>query len=221
MKVLDTPQGLPQCHECKLPQIYIRDCNPEYYDYLLARVDTHCWQALHCSDRDRLASASRSSTSSYSIDRELEECKVWEPENGSLETRDAVPQNQNDTLYLFDGIPNKLPKHSVAICFTNPDIEWFIKMNKHGSLYRDIYMPNWTSKEIRSANSDLKLNLSDISLDHRWQYFGGTARYTFEADEETIKLQVINVETALGTLESLDDVLRCFAARADPKNYAP
>lgn len=35
MSVIDTPQGLPQCHECVLPKVYIRDCYPEYFDYLI------------------------------------------------------------------------------------------------------------------------------------------------------------------------------------------
>ena len=113
---------------------------------------------------------------SYSLEHELEECKVWD--NGEFKTHESVPVNQRDTLYLFDGIPNKLPKHEsyVTVCFASPDIEWFIKMNKHGSLYREMYMPNWTSKEIRNANNELQLNFSDKILDQRWQYFGGTVR---------------------------------------------
>jgi hypothetical protein len=52
-------------------------------------------------------------------------------------------------------------------------------------------MPNWTSKEIRNANNELQLNFSDKILDQRWQYFGGTVRYSFEADVETVDQQII------------------------------
>lgn len=78
-------------------------------------------------------------------------------------------------------------------------------------------MPNWTSKEIRIAKNDLQLNFSDETLDSRWQYFGGTVRYTFEADGVTVKQQILNVNTAIAQMQSVDDVLRCFAGTADPK----
>ena len=70
--------------------------------------------------------------------------------------------------------------------------------HKHGWLYvhRYIFMPNWTFKEIRNADTNIK---HDMDLDYRWAvpYFGGTVRYTFEADEEAVTLQITNVQTAL------------------------
>ena len=57
-------------------------------------------------------------------------------------------------------------------------------------------MPNWTFKKIHNANINIK---HDMDLDYRWAvpYFGGTVRYIFEADEETVMLQITNVLTAL------------------------
>lgn len=228
MSIMDAPRGLPQCHECVLPKVYIRDCYLEYYDYLkeLMNADKryvvtgtpgigksvfylYFFEKFKAENRNR-----KIIMASYSIDHGLEECIGWE--NGVLTTHESVPSNQTGAVYLVDGIPNRLPKNAVAICFTSPDINWLIKMNKHGSLYREIYMRNWTSKEIRIANNDLQLNFSDETLDYRWQYFGGTVRYTFEADEVKVEQQILDVNTAIAIMQSVGDVLRCFVGTADP-----
>lgn len=228
--IIDTPQGLPQCHECLLPKVYIRDCYPGYYNYLIELMNAgkryiavtgtagigksvfylYFFEKFKAENRNR-----KIIMASYSIDRKLEECKVWE--KGLISTHESVPPNQSGAIYLFDGIPNKLPKNSVAICFSSPDIDWLIKMNKHGALYREIYMPNWTSKEIRIAKNDLQLDLSNETLDYRWHYFGGAVRYTFEADAVTVEQQILNVNIAITKMQSIGDVLRCFAGTADPK----
>ena len=37
--VADTPQELPQCYRCKLEKFYIRDCYPDYYDYVVESME--------------------------------------------------------------------------------------------------------------------------------------------------------------------------------------
>ena len=59
-----------------------------------------------------------------------------------------------------------------------------------------------------------------MDLHYRWAVpcFGGTVRYTFEADEETVTLQITNVPTALFSVHW--NTLKTFGAallsRADP-----
>ena len=41
MSILDTPHGLPQCHRhrCVLPTVFIRDCYPEYSDFVIESMN--------------------------------------------------------------------------------------------------------------------------------------------------------------------------------------
>eukprot|EP00523_Entomoneis_sp_CCMP467_P011992 CAMPEP_0168717824 /NCGR_PEP_ID=MMETSP0724-20121128/197_1 /TAXON_ID=265536 /ORGANISM="Amphiprora sp., Strain CCMP467" /LENGTH=520 /DNA_ID=CAMNT_0008764309 /DNA_START=64 /DNA_END=1627 /DNA_ORIENTATION=+ len=233
--VFDVPSGLPQCHVYKTsPRAYVRDCYPEYYDYIKESMDSGKHYVvvtgtpgigksvfyLYFFDQHRAEHpGQRIVVASYSDEKELQGCKEWDPaKKDQLEVKDSLPMYESNTLYLIDGVPNKVPNASCfAVFFTSPDIKWFIRMNKHLELYREIYMPNWTSKEIFVANETLNLQITRELLNDRWQYFGGAPRFAFVSDQDSIDRAILNVRTAMDSLESVEDVFRCFNGTADPQ----
>ena len=94
-----------------------------------------------------------------------------------LETSDVLP-NLSGAVYLIDGIPDTEPPLSnFTVMFASPDVNFFIPMNKYGKRFREIYMPNWTFKEIMEAIDALRLNISQEVINDRWKYFGGAPRF--------------------------------------------
>jgi len=232
--VADTPKGLPQCFPCQLPNIYIRDCYHEYYDYVLQSMAEvkhyivvtgtpgigksvfylHFFEKYKAENPDKTIVAA-----SYSKSRKLEGCKIWDPKSKKLETQKHLPTLEDEeAVYLIDGIPDAMPHESnFAIMFTSPDIDFFVYMNKYGTLYREMYMPNWTVKEIWEAIAALGLKVSPEDLNERWKYFGSAPRFLFESDQEAVQRGILNVQTAVNTLHSVEDVFACFDGSADPK----
>ena len=230
--VADTPQELPQCYRCKLEKFYIRDCYPDYYDYVVESMEEgKCYIVvtgtpgigksvfyLYFFEKYKARCDKKIVVASYSKTRKLKECKIWDPDSRELETSDVLPTKLNGALYLIDGIPDTEPLDSnFTIMFASPDIKFFISMNKHGSQYSEIYMPNWTHKEIMDAIDALRLTISQEVINDRWNYFGGAPRYLFEPDKNVVQRATINVATAVNTLHSVEDVLACFNGSADPE----
>ena len=228
----DVPVGIPQVHPTSLQRGFIRDCYPEHYDYLLELLGEgrryivvtgtpgigksmfyiYFFGKYRADNPDK-----KIVLASYSEEKELQKCMVWDLEAQRLETKVEIPYNEDGVLYLIDGVPNKRPSESCfTIFFTSPDIAWFVRMNKLTQLYREIYMPNWTSKEIQEANEALGLGIEEHVLKQRWQYFGGSPRYALQSDQYTVDQQVINVNTAIESVKRIEDVLQCFRGRADP-----
>ena len=229
--VVDTPKELPQCFPCHLEQFYIRDCYPDYYDYVVESIQEGKRYIvvtgtpgigksvfyLYFFLKYKEGCDKKIVVASYSKTRKLKECKIWDPDSKVLETSDVLP-NLSGALYLIDGIPEtEPPLSSFTVMFASPDVNFFISMDKYGKLFREIYMPNWTLKEIMDAIDALGLTISQEVINDRWKYFGGAPRKLFESDEEAVKRAIINVATALNTLHSIEDVLACFEGSANPE----
>ena len=231
--VAAVPQDLPQCHPCELPQMFIRDCYPEYYDFvneLMAEGKRYIVVTgtpgigksvfyLYFFEKHKAENPhQRIVVASYSIKKNLQECKVWDPDTNELVEHESLPKLEG-ALYLIDGVPDTLPKRTsnFTVMFTSPDIAFFVKMAKHQERYAEIYMPGWSWKEVQDGNKALGLKIDPKTLNQRWQFFGGTPRFLFLKDRRTVQQAMINVNTAVTSIMSVHDVFDCFHGKADPE----
>ena len=148
---------------------------------------------------------------------ELLSCRMWKAESKQFEVLDAIPKDPRVcTLHLYDGIPERYLSHDLGIkmiCFASPNEAWIDRMIKFRSLFSVAYMPNWTFSEQQDARDALRLEISDEELRKRWDYFGGTVRYTLITNKKDIDKATRAVVSAIGELENVDRVQRCLRGR--------
>lgn len=211
--------GVPQCHRLpsSLSSLFIRDCYPTFYRMLIELLNTPATYFTLTGTPDIGKSVfylyffgrfkqdfpkARIVLASFYDGRIFKECKVWNPNTMSLEPSNDIPTG--NALHLYDGVPLKLPGSDCKmICFTSPNQTWLQSMTKFTEYHRTRYMPNWSLMEQLRARDALGINLNDATIKTRWNYFGGTVRYTF-SDSETVTAGVSLVQDALDGLTTAE-----------------
>ena len=97
------------------------------------------------------------------------------------------------------------------VCFTTPDPSWRRTLYKDPS-HCELYLPVWTLKELTAAAADLGLPLDPKTIQARFRFFGGSARYCLGLHDVDPVIASIR-----GTLAgfSVDQLEMCLAG--DPR----
>ena len=181
-------------------QIYVRDCYPMYYDYVMALLNGaygkqyvivggtedigksmfynwffHRYRADNPSKTIVCASFT-------SYGRACNRCTVFGG-SATVEHFTHVPQIRG-AMYLFDGPPPEIPLCGQMIVFSmysgplNRALQSFPNHVK-------LYIPVWSLEELMEAARALGLKISDEEMSDRFEYFGGSARYCLSSREYT------------------------------------
>ena len=216
---------LPQSYKALIEKGFIRECYHDYYSMVMSFLNEGRTKIvvtgtpgigksifyMYFFERyimDRPNQNQRVVVAAFNKKRVLMSCKEWK--DGELIALDKLPVGKEGDLFLFDGPVGFVPADATMICFTSPNEKFLQEMIKFKSAYRLRYMPNWTLLEQRCARDAIQLGINDAKLRQRWGYFGGTVRYTFENDLETVKLAAMNVNQALRKIKSMRDLSLCF-----------
>ena len=236
--LIDVPPNVPQSNEFLGKKIFIRECYPLYYEEVLQRLQTRKYVTvtgtpgigksifyLYFFQKYRQENPCRRVlTASFSKERKVMAVKEWYSLE-EIEERDASLPHfihhgkdipfQVCELYLYDGPPDMVPMDNTRmVAFLSPNSGWFETMRK-GQHHLRLYMPMWTPSELKEAVYMLGLELSPEQLLGRIELFGGTARYTLITDNYFLREGKEAIDTALGKIESLDYVSRCFEGKVD------
>lgn len=229
--VFKVTPGLPQCHEFTASEAFIRDCYLEYYDMLVTLMGTSAKyftltgtpgigkSVFYMYFFGRYTSEFPDEDivlASFTAGR-LRECKLWNADSKTLEDCTEVPKGIK--IHLYDGVPDVHPTGNFKmICFTSPNPLYFQDMVKFTDTHRIRYMPNWTFLEQLRARDVLKIEgLEDTSIKKRWNYFGGTVRYTLTMDRETLNEGVGTIQDAINSLTTVSQILDCFNGLGDQR----
>lgn len=144
-------------------------------------------------------------TASFDPGRKLVSCVEFPP--GSLRgvKRSQLPRNRN-ALFLFDGAPPFAPPKSRMVCFSKPDPSWLRTVEKE-AMHCEIYMPVWTLSELLGAAAKLGLPLEPETIEARFRFLGGSARYCLSL--HSVERTVRRVRRTLAGFE-LEQVEMCL-----------
>ena len=191
VEVQSVQYQLPMPYEFLESTFYVRDCYPKYYDLvkdLLANPRTDYISLtgtpgigksifyVYFFQRYRKANPNVTIvTASFSKNRKLKKCLVFAPDAREGVKYKDIPDIEN-SLHLYDGPPEIKPARNKMGCFTSPNYEWLDEMLKVPN-HISLYLPKWTLEELWEAKELLELELHYDTIEERYLFFGGSARY--------------------------------------------
>jgi hypothetical protein len=162
---------------------------------------------------------------SFSKKSQLKSCVILTPGQDpiELEKGKSIPKIQS-AMYLYDGIPDVVEEGRVkTVIFASPNHE-FLKEHSKNSTMKKRFMPLWTESEILEAVELLKLKLDYEFIQTLMlrfggsERFGGSVRYILTEDEDFRIEGIQNLDKAIASIESFEDLKKCIDLKMDDKD---
>jgi len=210
--------------EAPLKRYYVRDCFPVYYDYILPHIaigsnlitvtgtpgignsvfynyflqrfrKEHPWETIV--------------TVSFCPNRVPRKCIVFRPGDKEDIVYHGTIIYEPGALYLYDGPPNWEAERERMVCFTSPNESWLRSMKKIETHTR-IIMPPWDHEELRYAKDLLGYPIEDETLDSRFSFFCGVARFCLSVYTEFVEDGFVEIEHKIRSISSLNQLQDCL-----------
>ncbi|KAJ3268283.1 hypothetical protein HDV01_003214 [Terramyces sp. JEL0728] len=220
---------LPMSYKFLESAFYVRDCYPEYYEYITTtlanpRVDYISLTGtpgigksilyLYFFQRFRKENPEATIiTASFGKNRTLKKCLVFEPNSKNGVKNKEIPDIP-ESLHLYDGPPVIEPSDNKMVCFTSPNFTWLDGMAKAQN-HIELYLPFWSLEELWDANDLLGLGLDNDAVEKRFLTFGGSARYCLSQNQRFYNGGVEELEQKVHSIQSFMAIKECLEMKTD------
>ena len=182
---------LPMSEEYHKPYMFVRDCFPEYYEYVkeifesspeikyisitgtpgIGKSMFYNWffNKYRSDHTDKVLVCS-----SFNRDRVMQRCVVFELGKNPVRHCRDIPEIDG-ALYLYDGPPKRVPRGRM-VAFVSPNADWFRAVSE-GQDHIKLYMEVWSLAELRVASKYVEFHVNPTELSERYDFFGGVPRY--------------------------------------------
>lgn len=109
------------------------------------------------------------------------------------------------SIHLYDGAPEIDPSDNKMVCFTTPNYSWLDGMIKAEN-HIPLYLPVWTLDELWDANEALELGLDYRTVEERFLFFGGSARYCLTLDADYYRAGVEELTRRARSIQTFLDI---------------
>ena len=182
---------LPMSEPYYEPKMYVRECFPEYYQYVKDILASKAginyisitgtpgngksmfynwfFEKYRAENPNKVIVCA-----SFHWLHKFESCYVFEPNKAPVEY-DEIPEIKN-AMYFYDNSPLKLPKYGQMVAFACPNDDWFRSIRSRKN-HMKLYMPVWEFDELLDAIECLGIRIGPKELTSRFNSFGGVPRY--------------------------------------------
>jgi hypothetical protein len=220
---------LPMSYAYKKLTFYVRDCYPQYYNYIVGILGKDEYDYISLTGTPGIGKSifyvyffqryrkeypnATIVTASFGKDRKLLKCVVFEPGMVEGVEYEKIPKIKG-SLHLYDGPPEIQPSDNKMVCFTSPNYSWLDGMVKAPN-HIPLYLPVWTLQELWEANELLELGIDYWTIEERFLLFGGSARYCLAFDTKFYNIGVKKLESKAKSIETFDTIKACLDEKAD------
>ena len=220
---------LPMSYEFLESKFYVRNCYEEYYQHIMNLLRNPRMKYISLTGTPGIGKSifyvyffqryRRENpnvtivTASFGKDRELLKCLLFEPGMVEGGKQKEIPDIK-DSIHLYDGPPKIQPSDNKMVCFTSPNYSWLDGMVKAPN-HIPFYLPVWTLQELWEANELLELGLDYRTIEERFLFFGGSARYCLTLDTKFYNRGVEEIIRKANSIQSFREIKECLEKKAD------
>ena len=225
---------LPMSYEFLESNFYVRGCYSEYYNHIMKLLLNPRMKYvsltgtpgigksifyLYFFQRYRRENPNATIvTASFGKDRELLKCLLFEPGMVEGVKQKEIPDIK-DSLHLYDGPPKIQPPDNKMVCFTSPNYSWLDGMEKAAN-HIPLYLPVWTLQELWEANELLELGIDYGTIEGRFLFFGGSARYCLTLDDLFHNRGVDILRSKSKSIATFDAIKECLDEKAEKSDIS-
>ena len=105
------------------------------------------------------------------------------------------------------------------VCFTSPNYSWLDGTEKAAN-HIPLHLPVWTLQELWEANELLELGIDYGTIEGRFLFFGGSARYCLTLDDLFHNRGVDKLRNKSKSIATFDAIKECLDEKAEKSDIS-